>query len=231
MLSFHNAAVKDVKWSQEGFFVLSCGYDASSRLVDVEKGIETQVFKEDQVVSVVKFHPDNLNLFMAGGSRGGLKLWDIRNGKVVHQYIRGHDPILDVEFTTNGKQIISSSDVSGRNLSENSIVVWDVSRQVPLSNQVSDFFYSSLNIFYKMLCFTYLSKFHDLDHIFQMWLSRFPGFIYSSELVCTAILHCPVRICIHPFWENILLLTPLHFNMLCHLVFSTFCVAWSCHSF
>lgn len=136
VLSFHNAAVKDVKWSQEGFFVLSCGYDASSRLVDVEKGIETQVFKEDQVVSVVKFHPDNLNLFMAGGSRGGLKLWDIRNGKVVHQYIRGHDPILDVEFTTNGKQIISSSDVSGRNLSENSIVVWDVSRQVPLSNQV-----------------------------------------------------------------------------------------------
>ncbi|ONI13003.1 hypothetical protein PRUPE_4G196900 [Prunus persica] len=136
VLNFHNAAIKDVKWSGQGLFVLSCGYDSSSKLVDVERGIETQVYKEDQVVSVVKFHPDNFNLFVSGGSKGGLRLWDVRNGKVVHEYVRGHDPILDVEFTTNGKQIISSSDVSGRNLSENSIVVWDVSRQVPLSNQV-----------------------------------------------------------------------------------------------
>ncbi|KAL6202266.1 hypothetical protein ACLB2K_025974 [Fragaria x ananassa] len=129
VLNFHNAAVKDVKWSWDGLFVLSCGYDSISRLVDVEKGMETQAFKEDQVVSVVKFHPENSKLFIAGGSRGSLKLWDVRNGMVVHDYIRGPDPILDVEFTKNGKQIISSSDVSGRNLSENSIVVWDVSRE------------------------------------------------------------------------------------------------------
>ncbi|KAM1041494.1 hypothetical protein ACFX2I_030647 [Malus domestica] len=136
VLNFHSAAVKDVKWSQQGLSVLSCGYDSSSRLVDVEKGLEIQVFKEDQVVSVIKFHPDNSNLFISGGSKGGIRLWDVRSGKVVHEYIRGHDPILDLEFSTNSKQIISSSDVSGRNLSENSIVVWDVSRQVPLSNQV-----------------------------------------------------------------------------------------------
>ncbi|KAL6205607.1 hypothetical protein ACLB2K_022864 [Fragaria x ananassa] len=116
VLNFHNAAVKDVKWSRDGLFVLSCGYDSYSRLVDVEKGMETQAFKEDQVVSVVKFNPENSKLFIAGGSRGSLKLWDVRNGKVVHDYIRGHDPILDVEFTKNGKLIISSSDVSGRNL-------------------------------------------------------------------------------------------------------------------
>ncbi|KAL8516055.1 hypothetical protein ACS0TY_014652 [Phlomoides rotata] len=45
-------------------------------------------------------------------------------------------PILDVEFTFDGKHLITSSDVSKSNLSENSIIVWDVSRQVPLSNQV-----------------------------------------------------------------------------------------------
>ncbi|KAL5548181.1 hypothetical protein UlMin_003412 [Ulmus minor] len=135
-LCFHNAAVKDVKWSPQGFSVLSCGYDSTSRLVDVEKGVETQVFKEDQIVGVVKFHPNNFNLFLSGGSKGCVKLWDIRTGKVVHQYVRGHDPILDVEFTSNGKHIISSRDVSRSNVSENNIIVWDVSRQVPLSNQV-----------------------------------------------------------------------------------------------
>ncbi|KAF2314261.1 hypothetical protein GH714_024614 [Hevea brasiliensis] len=133
---FHNAAVKDVKWSQRGLSVLSCGYDCSSRLIDVEKGIETQIFKEDQVIGVIKFHPDNSNLFLSGGSKGCIRLWDIRTGKVVHEYVRDLGPVLDVEFTINGKHFISSSDVSGGNVSENSIIVWDVSRQVPLSNQV-----------------------------------------------------------------------------------------------
>nr|XP_048323539.1 WD repeat-containing protein 25-like [Ziziphus jujuba var. spinosa] len=136
VLRFHNAAVKDVKWSQQGFSVLSCGFDSSSRLIDVESGVETQIFKEDQMVGVVKFHPYNFNLFLSGGSRGWAKLWDVRSGKVVHEFFRGHDPILDVEFSTNGKQIISSCDITGSNISENSITVWDVSRQVPLSNQV-----------------------------------------------------------------------------------------------
>lgn len=134
--SYHNAAVKDVKWLQQGLSVLSCGYDCSSRLIDVEKGLQTQIFTEDQVVGVIKLHPDNSNLFLSGGSKGRLRLWDIRTGKVVHEYIRGLGPILDIEFTVNAKQFISSSDVSGSNMSENSIVVWDVSRQVPLSNQV-----------------------------------------------------------------------------------------------
>ncbi|XP_039171883.1 WD repeat-containing protein 25 isoform X2 [Eucalyptus grandis] len=136
ILSHHNAAVKDVKWSKLGWHVLSCGYDCTSRLVDIEKGIETQVFKEDQVVSVVKFHPDNFNLFLSGGAKGQLRLWDVRTGKATHQYIRQLGPILDLEFSLDGKQFISSSDVSFSNISENAVIVWDVSRQVPLSNQV-----------------------------------------------------------------------------------------------
>ncbi|GKV49062.1 hypothetical protein SLEP1_g55833 [Rubroshorea leprosula] len=140
VFNFHNGAVKDVKWSQQGLFVLSCGYDCSSKLIDVEKGIETQTFKEDQVVGVVKFHPDNPNLFLSGGSKGLLRLYDIRIGKAVHEYLRGLGPILDVEFTRNGKQFISSTDVSQSNISENSIIVWDISREVPLSNQVRDSF-------------------------------------------------------------------------------------------
>ncbi|KAH9803184.1 WD REPEATS REGION domain-containing protein [Citrus sinensis] len=130
VLNFHSAAVNDVKWSQQGLFVLSCGYDCSSRLVDVEKGIETQSFREELAVRVVKFHPENSNLFLSGGSKGLLRLWDIRTGKVAHEYIQSLGPILDVEFTINGKQFVSSSDVSGSNMSENSIVVWDVSREV-----------------------------------------------------------------------------------------------------
>ncbi|URD95283.1 WD domain, G-beta repeat [Musa troglodytarum] len=132
----HNAAVKDVRWSSDGLSVLSCGYDCSSRLVDVEKGMETQIFKEDQTVEVIRFHPDNSSLFLSGGSKGVLRLWDIRVGTVVKEYLKGLGPILDVEFSLDGKNFLCSSDTSNSRISENSIIVWDVLRQVPLSNQV-----------------------------------------------------------------------------------------------
>ncbi|CAN6557989.1 unnamed protein product [Malus baccata var. baccata] len=82
-LNKHTKAVNAVHWSPtHGLSVLSCGYYSSSRLVDIEKGLEIQVFKEDQVVTVIKFHPDNSNLFISGGSKGGIRLWDVRSGKV-----------------------------------------------------------------------------------------------------------------------------------------------------
>ncbi|KAG6518128.1 WD repeat-containing protein 25-like [Zingiber officinale] len=135
-LRCHNAAVKDVRWSSDGLSLLSCGYDCSSRLVDIEKGTETQMFKEEQTVEVVRFHPENSSLFLSGGSKGLLRLWDIRVGAVVKEYLKGLGPILDVEFSRDGNNFISSSDTSNSRISENSIVLWDVMRQVPLSNQV-----------------------------------------------------------------------------------------------
>lgn len=136
VFNIHTAAVKDVKWSDQGLSLLSCGYDCSSRLIDVEKGLETRAFKEDQVVGVVKFHPNNSNLFLSGGSKGVIRLWDIRTRNAVNRYLRGLGPVLDVEFTNDTRQFVSSSDESKSNISENSIIVWDVSRQVPLSNQI-----------------------------------------------------------------------------------------------
>ncbi|KAL4566844.1 hypothetical protein LXL04_030969 [Taraxacum kok-saghyz] len=138
VLNIHTAAVKDIKWSDsnQSLSLLSCGYDSTSRLIDVEKGVQIRVFNEDQVVGAVRFHPNNSNLFLSGGSKGVIRLWDIRSGNAVNQYVRGLGPILDLEFMNDTKRFISSSDESKSNLSENSIVVWDVSREVPLSNQI-----------------------------------------------------------------------------------------------
>ncbi|KVH99132.1 WD40 repeat-containing protein [Cynara cardunculus var. scolymus] len=124
VFNIHTAAVKDVKWSDQGLYLLSCGYDCSSRLIDVEKGVETREFKEDQVVGVVKFHPNNSNLFLSGGSKGIIRLWDIRTGNTVNQYLRGLGPVLDVEFTNDTRQFVSSSDESKSNISENSIIIY-----------------------------------------------------------------------------------------------------------
>ncbi|XP_020592011.1 WD repeat-containing protein 25 [Phalaenopsis equestris] len=134
--SHHKAAVTDVRWCSQGLCLLSCGYDCSSRLIDVEKGVEKQQFKEDQVVQSIKLHTTNSNLFLSGGSKGFLRLWDMRAKKAVHEYLKHLGPILDVEFSVDGKNFIASTDTSRSNISENTIIIWDVSRQIPLSNQV-----------------------------------------------------------------------------------------------
>ncbi|KAF5204280.1 Wd repeat-containing protein [Thalictrum thalictroides] len=136
VFNYHSAAIKYLRWSLDGLSLLSCGYDCSSRLVDVETGIQRQTFKEDQIVGVLKFHPGNSNLFLSGGSKGHLRLWDVRVGTVVQEYMRKLGPILDIDFSVDAKQFVSSSDISKSNASENSIIVWDVLRQIPLSNQV-----------------------------------------------------------------------------------------------
>lgn len=136
LINYHNAAIKDIQWSKQGLHLLSCGYDKTSRLTDVETGSQIQVFSDDQIVSVLKFHPHGNDLFLSGGSKGALKLWDIRANKVVHEYLRGLGPILDIDFSNDGKHFASSCDISQTNSSEKSIVVWDFWTQVPLSNQV-----------------------------------------------------------------------------------------------
>jgi WD repeat-containing protein 25 len=137
VLKYHTAAVKDVRWSHHGSSLLSGGYDCSLRLVDVYEGKTVNVFKEDQDVEVIKFNPSNPNLFLSGGSNGSLRLWDIRSGLVTKEFCRSLGTILDIEFSADGKQFISSTDTTTSNISENTIIVWDVMRQLPLSNQVT----------------------------------------------------------------------------------------------
>lgn len=184
----HRAAVKDVKWSPSGLSVLSCGYDCASRLVDVEKGMEIKVFKEEQVVEVVKFSPNNYDLFISGGSKGHLKLWDVRTGAVVHEYVRNLGPILDVEFTVDGMQLITSTDVSKSNISENSIIVWDVSREVPLSNQVIYFngHCCGSNLMCILMNSTAFLLVWNIEHLKLMFCCIYPFYLIKWSLFTIA---------------------------------------------
>ena len=135
--SHHTSAIKDARWSSDGVCVLTCGFDQTSRLIDVETGLEIQNFKEDQFINVVKFHPINKYEFLSGGSRGSLKLWDIRTGGMVLEYHKSLGQVMDVDFNREGNRFVSASDIADENVSEKAIVVWDFATQIPLSNQVS----------------------------------------------------------------------------------------------
>ncbi|KAJ3679869.1 hypothetical protein LUZ60_016147 [Juncus effusus] len=137
ILKHHYSAVKDLRWAPHGLSLLSCGFDFSTRLTDIETGKEIRVFKQDQFVETVRFCPSNPNVFLCGGSNGSITSWDLRRGDKVGDFVKkGPGPILDLEFSKDGKEFVSSSDETISRISENCIVVWDLSRQISLSNQV-----------------------------------------------------------------------------------------------
>lgn len=89
------------------------------------------------MVNVVRFHPSDHNLFIAGGSRGSFKLWDIRLGNSVWEYSKALGQVMDVDFSPDGSKFVTTSDIAKRNSSDKSLVVWNFATQIPISNQVS----------------------------------------------------------------------------------------------
>jgi WD40 repeat protein len=135
-LTCHSAALKDVQWSSDGTSVLSCGFDQTIQLSDIESGSQLKVFLENQFVNVVRFHPLQQQLFLAGGSKGTIKLWDLRTGKSVCEYSKALGQVMDLDFSPDGKRFVSTSDIAKRNASDKALVVWNFETQIALSNQV-----------------------------------------------------------------------------------------------
>jgi WD40 repeat protein len=142
-LTCHSAALKDVQWSSDGTSVLSCGFDQTIQLSDIESGSQLKVFLENQFVNVLRFHPLQQQLFLAGGSKGTIKLWDLRTGKSVCEYSKALGQVMDLDFSPDGKRFVSTSDIAKRNASDKALVVWNFETQIALSNQVGLLFSSA----------------------------------------------------------------------------------------
>ncbi|KAL4272182.1 hypothetical protein GQ457_13G002830 [Hibiscus cannabinus] len=115
-LSFHNAAVKDVKWSQRGLFVLSCGYDCSSRLIDVEKGLESKMFRDDQVYAEAYTCPcvslDGEKL-ASGSSDGSIYFYNSRSPVLIKKIKAYEEACVDVAFHPILSNVIASCNWNG----------------------------------------------------------------------------------------------------------------------
>jgi WD40 repeat protein len=102
-----------------------------------------QVFLENQFVNVLRFHPLQQQLFLAGGSKGTIKLWDLRTGKSVCEYSKALGQVMDLDFSPDGKRFVSTSDIAKCNASDKALVVWNFETQIALSNQVGLLFSSA----------------------------------------------------------------------------------------
>ncbi|XP_022809526.1 LOW QUALITY PROTEIN: WD repeat-containing protein 25-like [Stylophora pistillata] len=142
--------------------VLSCGYDKTARLFDVEtvSGMVVQhlelgvcylgegnlscilsqdrksVFPHKNYVTCVQFHPSHPALFLAGTFKSSILCWDRRTGSVASTYSTLFGQVQDMAFLPGAEEFISAAEVVRRNLTDKGIMVWDFRSTAVLSNQI-----------------------------------------------------------------------------------------------
>ena len=131
------ASVQDAHWLDD-HHIISGGYDKRVLLTEATKGAVLQEFTHTSFVSRLAVHPDNSRVFVSGEDAKRVTLWDIRaGGSPVSQFKGVGGRVLDMAFLgPGGKEVVASSDIVRRNATSQTLVVWDVSSTVPLSNQI-----------------------------------------------------------------------------------------------
>eukprot|EP00611_Tribonema_gayanum_P023120 TRINITY_DN4806_c0_g1_i1.p4 TRINITY_DN4806_c0_g1~~TRINITY_DN4806_c0_g1_i1.p4 ORF type:complete len:349 (-),score=118.10 TRINITY_DN4806_c0_g1_i1:76-1122(-) len=123
--SGHSAAVRDVKFSNDGRRFLSAGYDRFVRLWDTETGQCVRTFTNRKMPYTVTFYPEDNNIFLAGCSDNKIVQWDVNTGEVVQEYNHHLAPVNTVLFVDDNQRFVSTSD-------DKKVLVWEYGIPVPI---------------------------------------------------------------------------------------------------
>lgn len=132
----HTEAVMDVRWNADNTRLLSGSFDKTALLTDLETCTPIHSFKHKEMITTVNWHPEQPDVFLAGGYRHGVVCWDSRSNSVVAQYKGIFGSVQAIEWLHGGTQFVTSSDITKRNSIDKSILVWDFNHGTVLSNQV-----------------------------------------------------------------------------------------------
>lgn len=114
----HVKAVKDVTFSNDGRQFLSCGYDRQMKLWDTETGQCLKRFSNGKIPYVVRFHPDQQNIFLAGMSDKKIIQYDMNSGEITQEYDQHLGPVNTITFVDENRRFVTTSD-------DKTIRAWD----------------------------------------------------------------------------------------------------------
>ncbi|XP_064602570.1 WD repeat-containing protein 25-like [Liolophura sinensis] len=137
-ISQHNKAVKDAEWNSDGKKVLSCSFDRTAAVSDVETGQLERRFTAPGFVTCGKFHPVYRDLILAG-SNNCVLCWDLRQASGPVKTFTHKDrfgQVQDVIVSRDGSQVFGSCDLVSKDSADRNILAWDFNSTVVLSNQI-----------------------------------------------------------------------------------------------
>ncbi|CAM9868662.1 unnamed protein product [Phaeothamnion confervicola] len=121
----HSAAVRDVRFSNDGRRFLSCGYDRFIRLWDTETGQVISTFTNRKMAYCVRFFPVDNDVILAGCSDNKVVQWDVSSGEVSQEYNHHLAPVNSVLFVDDNQKIVSTSD-------DKKVLIWEYNIPVPI---------------------------------------------------------------------------------------------------
>lgn len=95
-LHAHKSTVMDLKWNENGNWLITASRDHLLKLFDIRKlGTELQVFRgHKKEASSVVWHPNHEGLFCSGGSDGAILFWNVGTDKEVGCIEGAHESIV-----------------------------------------------------------------------------------------------------------------------------------------
>ncbi|KAI8819010.1 WD40-repeat-containing domain protein [Fimicolochytrium jonesii] len=117
--------VYSVRIHPAGRHVVTGGYDKTTRLYDIERGVVVKSFTGHQLsVSQTIFNPLG-NLVISGSKDNTIKFWDIVSGLCIRTITSHLGEVTCVEMSSNGTLLLSSS-------KDNSNRLWDIRMLKPI---------------------------------------------------------------------------------------------------
>ncbi|MDJ0697625.1 AAA-like domain-containing protein [Mastigocoleus sp. MO_188.B34] len=113
----HTGGIRNVTFSPDGKKLFSIG-DRTLRIWSLEDTEPQTLLTNDGEVSAVSFSPDG-KIIAAAGTDSNIKLWNIKNRKLI-KTLKGHTKnIIDISFSPNGKLLVSGS-------SDKTVKLWNL---------------------------------------------------------------------------------------------------------
>ncbi|KAL5009392.1 hypothetical protein ScPMuIL_014973 [Solemya velum] len=136
-MSRHTKAVRDVVWSRCGRRLLTCSYDRTALITDVETGELLSSLSHSSFVTCGRYHPVDPNLVLTG-ALNVLQCWDLRTQGPYRTFThKDHlGQVQDIMFTQDGRTFFSSGDLVSKDSADRNILAWDFGTGIILSNQI-----------------------------------------------------------------------------------------------
>ncbi|KAL1888858.1 Transcription initiation factor TFIID subunit 5 [Ceratocystis pirilliformis] len=119
----HSGPVMRVKWSPQGHYFLSGGWDRTARVwMQDHASAQRLLVGHDTSISAITWHPNGMYVFSASDETDKtIRMWSVVTGECVRVFTGHTDYIAAIECSPNGKLIVSGDNAGN-------IFYWDLEK-------------------------------------------------------------------------------------------------------
>jgi pre-mRNA-processing factor 17 len=123
--SGHTAAVREVKFNNDGLKFSSVSYDRHVKFWDTESGKCTMDITNGKVPYCCTWYPDDNNIVLIGTANRKIMQYDIRSGEMVLEYDSHLGAVNTITFFDENRRLATTSD-------DKKVIIWDFNAPVPI---------------------------------------------------------------------------------------------------